>query len=398
MAATYSRAACGPKRHLVFSGIVCIYVQSEERNLKELMRRLRVKSRYFEYQVVAGGGAWGAFRRFSHKHYSSIFVLTERPLWKLWGSEFLRASQLVSPREVFIPAGENSKSIAMAERVAASLLRKGADRRSLLIAFGGGVVGDLGGFVASTYMRGIDYIQVPTTVVAQVDSAIGGKTAVNVGEMKNLIGTFSPPRLVLADPVVLKTLPERTFLSGYYEVAKHAVLSGPSLFSLMEREVENLQPGGSGILEQLLARAAQVKVEVVNRDEREADQRRLLNLGHTFGHALEEATGYRRLLHGEGVGWGLLCAARLGVLLEMLDQREEERIAGLVRRIGPLPSIRDLAPAKIMRLVPRDKKAVGGKIHWVVPERIGKVRIVGGVPISVAAEALRAVQRMEANG
>ncbi len=286
----------------------------------------------------------------------------------------------------------------MAERVAATLLKKGGDRRSLLIAFGGGVVGDLGGFVASTYMRGIDYIQVPTTVVAQVDSAIGGKTAVNVGEMKNLIGTFAPPRLVLADPVVLQSLPVRAFLSGFYEVAKHAILSGPSMFSLMEREVGNLCPSRNGILERLLIRAGQVKVDVVNRDEHEADLRRLLNLGHTFGHALEEATGYRRLLHGEGVGWGLLCAARLGVLLDMLDVKESERIAGLIRRIGPLPSIRDLAPAKIMRLVSRDKKAVAGQIHWVVPEKIGRVRIVRDVPIGVAAEALRSVQRTEAHG
>ncbi|MEJ2009058.1 MAG: 3-dehydroquinate synthase [Acidobacteriota bacterium] len=362
------------------------------------MRRLRVKSRYFDYHVVAGRGAWSAFQRFPRRGYSSIFVLTERPLWKLWGAKFLKAGRLVSPHEVFIPSGEKSKSIGMAERVAATLLKKGADRRSLLIAFGGGVVGDLGGFVASTYMRGIDYIQVPTTVVAQVDSAIGGKTAVNVGEMKNLIGTFAPPRLVLADPVVLESLPARAFLSGFYEVAKHAVLSGPSLFSLMEREVGKLRPGGDGLLEQLLARAAQVKVDVVNRDEREADLRRLLNLGHTFGHALEEATGYRRLLHGEGVGWGLLCAARLGVLLGMLDAKEADRISALVRRIGPLPSIRDLAPAKIMRLVPRDKKAVAGQIHWVVPEKIGKVRIVKDVPIGVATEALRSVQRTEAHG
>lgn len=365
---------------------------------KDLMRRLQVKSRYFDYRVVAGSGAWSAFQRLPLQSYSSIFILTERSLWKLWGVEFLKSSQLDSPHEVFIPSGENSKSIRMAERVAATLLKKGADRRSLLIAFGGGVVGDLGGFVASTYMRGIDYIQVPTTVVAQVDSAIGGKTAVNVGEMKNLIGTFAPPRLVLADPVVLKSLPQRAFLSGFYEVAKHAVLSGPSLFSLMEREVGNLRPGGNGMLERLLVRAAQVKVDVVNRDEREADLRRLLNLGHTFGHALEEATGYRRLLHGEGVGWGLLCAARLGVLLDMLDAKEAQRIAALVRHISPLPSIRDVAPAKILRLLPRDKKAVGGQIHWVVPEKIGKVKIVGDVPMRVAAEALRSVQRTEGNG
>jgi 3-dehydroquinate synthetase len=235
-------------------------------------------------------------------------------------------------------------------------------------------------------------------VVAQVDSAIGGKTAVNVGAMKNLIGTFAPPRLVVADPVVLKTLPLRAYLSGFYEVAKHAVLSGPSLFALMEKAAGRLRPGLDGTLDTLLVRAAQVKVDIVSRDEREADLRRLLNLGHTFGHALEEATGYKRYLHGEAVGWGLLCAARLGVLLNMLDLREAERISELVRRIGPLPSIRDLAPAKISRLFPRDKKAVAGQIHWVVPEKIGKVRVVSDTPIEAAVEALRSVQLSESHG
>ena len=359
------------------------------------MRRLRVKSRDFEYHVVAGRGAWSDFQRFLQRSYSSIFVLTERPIWKRWGTHFLKASQLVAPAEIFVPPGENSKSVRMAEKVAAALLKKSADRRSLLIAFGGGVVGDLGGFVASTYMRGIDYVQVPTTVVAQVDSAIGGKTAVNVGEMKNLIGTFAPPRLVLADPVVLRSLPPRAYLSGFYEVAKHAVLSGLPLFSLMEKAASRLRPAQDEAIDTLLVRAAQVKVNIVNRDEREADLRRLLNLGHTFGHALEEATHYRRFLHGEAVGWGLLCAARLGVLLNMLDISEAQRIAGLVQRVGPLPSIRDLSPAKIRKLFPRDKKAVAGQIHWVVPERIGKVSIVRDVPIEAATEALRSVQQSE---
>ena len=355
------------------------------------MRRFQVKSRHHDYEVVVGCGAWKEFRRFPHTSYSSIFVLTERPLWKRWRANFLKMSGLASAKEVFIPSGESSKSLGMVERVAGALLSLGADRRSLVIAFGGGVVGDLSGFVASTYMRGIDYVQVPTTVVAQVDSSIGGKTAVNIGAMKNLVGTFYPPRLVLADPQVLGTVPVRIFRSGFYEVVKHAILSGTSLFALLEKEVGNLQPAGSGSLDPILARAAKVKVDVVNRDEREAGLRRVLNLGHTFGHALEEATGYSRLLHGEAVGWGLLCAARLGELLGMLDAREAERIAALVLNVSPLPSIRDLVPAKILRLLPRDKKTIGGQIHWVVPERIGKVRIVRDVPIDVVAAAFQSV-------
>jgi 3-dehydroquinate synthase len=378
--------------------MLSVFNYTHERIDHRLMRRLKVKSRDFDYHVVAGRKAWSSFRQFPTRGYSSTFVLTERVLWSRWGSDFLKASRATGVREIFVPSGENSKSIRMAERVAAKLLKNGADRRSLLIAFGGGVIGDLGGFVASTYMRGIDYVQVPTTVVAQVDSAIGGKTAVNVGAMKNLVGTFAPPRLVLADPVVLESLPQRAFLSGFYEVAKHAVISGPRLFSLMEKAAGNLRPKSHGTLDSLLVQAAQVKVDVVNRDEHEADLRRLLNLGHTFGHALEEATGYRRFLHGEAVGWGLLCAARMGVLLKMLDAGEAERISALVRRIGPLPSIRDLSPAKIRKLFPRDKKAVAGQIHWVVPEKIGKVKIVRDVPIEVAVESLRYVQQTENHG
>jgi 3-dehydroquinate synthase len=211
--------------------------------------------------------------------------------------------------------------------------------------------------------------------------------------MKNLVGTFYPPRLVLADPSVLGSLSMRVFRSGFYEVAKHAVLAGRSLFALLEKEVLNIKPASSASLENILARAVEVKVDVVNQDEHEGGLRRVLNLGHTFGHALEEATGYTRLLHGEAVGWGLLCAARLGVLLEMLDAKEAERISRLVRAISPLPSIGDLAPAKILRLFSRDKKTVGGRVHWVLPERIGKVRIVPDVPLDLVKAALRSVQQ-----
>jgi len=355
------------------------------------MRRLRVTARSFHYDVVVGQGAWRALRRLPP--YSSVFVLTERKLWNRWGKAFVRQSGLTSGPPLFVPAGEESKSLPMVEDVASRLLKQGADRRTLLVAFGGGVVGDLGGFVASTYMRGIDCVQVPTTVVAQVDSAIGGKTGVNVGAMKNLVGTFHPPRLVLADPTVLGSLGWRTFRSGLYEVVKHAILDGPGFFHLLEARMGSLRPGQGTALESILARAAQVKVEVVSRDEREAGLRRVLNLGHTFGHALEEATAYRRFLHGEAVGWGLLAATRLAELLGVLKPAEAGQIARMVRQVGPLPPIRDLAASRVLALLPRDKKAVGGRIHWVLPQRIGKVKIANDVPLQLAATALREVQR-----
>jgi 3-dehydroquinate synthase len=362
------------------------------------MQRFRVKSAHRDYPVVIGCGAWRALRELPLARYSSLFVLTERVLWKRWGERFLDHSGLDGLRVVFVPGGERSKSLAELERVASALLRGGADRRSLLILFGGGVVGDLGGFVASTFMRGIDCVQVPTTVVAQVDSSVGGKTAVNVGAAKNLVGTFYPPRAVLADPVVLSSLEERVFRSGLYEVVKHAILAGPPLFDELERRIGGLRPDSAPSLERLIAAAVKVKIDVVSRDEREAGGRRVLNLGHTVGHALEAATGYRYFLHGEAVGWGLLAVTRLASRLGWLGgpggsgQSDGERMARLVERVGPLPPIRHLKPDAVLRLLPRDKKAVGGQVHWVIPERIGKVRIVPDVDRAVVAAVFRELQ------
>jgi 3-dehydroquinate synthase len=330
--------------------------------------------------------------------YTSALVLTEPGLWAKWGKKFMRDTGWTGVRPILVPSGESSKSLAMAGHVASELLERGADRRSLLVALGGGVIGDLGGFVASTYMRGIDYVQAPTTVLAQVDSALGGKTAVNIRAMKNLVGTFYAPRVVVSDPAVLASLSPRAFQSGLYEAVKHAILSGPALFGWLEGKVAGLRPGDTPLLEILVARAAQVKVDVVSRDEREAGLRRILNLGHTYGHALEEATGYRRFLHGEAVAWGMLMATRLAELTGALDPAAGKRIAHLVRSVGPLPPLRGLKEEKILGLLPRDKKAVGGKIHWVLPEGIGKVRVTPEVPDGAIAGAFRDVQRGVWNG
>ncbi len=360
------------------------------------MRRLQVKSSTGQYEVIVGRGAWRALRQL--KGYTSTFVLTEPGLWTKWGKKFASDTGGRGERPILVPSGESSKSLAMAGRVASELLERGADRRSLLVALGGGVVGDLGGFVASTYMRGIDYAQAPTTVLAQVDSSIGGKTAVNIHAMKNLVGTFSAPRVVVSDPEVLASLAPRAFRSGLYEAVKHAILSGPALFNWLESKVAELEPGDTAILETLVARAAAVKVDVVTRDEHEASLRRVLNLGHTFGHALEEATGYRRFLHGEAVAWGILMVARLAELAGVLDVSAGKRIVELVRAVGPLPKLQGVKAERVLGLLIRDKKAVGGKIHWVLPEAIGKVRVTADVPDALVARAFHDVQRGVWNG
>jgi 3-dehydroquinate synthase len=326
--------------------------------------------------------------------YSSVFILTEKGIWRHWGERLVREGGLSRARVLFVPAGERSKSLAALERVASSLARFGADRRSLLVLFGGGVIGDLGGFVASTYMRGIHCAQVPTTLVGQVDSAIGGKNAVNLAVGKNLVGTFYPPRTVLADPAVLASLSPRVFRSGLYEVVKHAILAGAPLVEILDHHLDSLRPQSVAALEAILGPAVKVKIDVVNRDEREANLRQVLNLGHTFGHALEAATGYRRFLHGESVGWGLLAITVLAERLGYLKTGDAGRMRDLVWRIGALPSIRDISARTIVRLLPHDKKAIGGEIHWVIPERIGKVRIITGVPMAAAESAWREVQQM----
>lgn len=362
------------------------------------MQRFRVRATSSRYEVIVGRGAWRALRHLRLERYSSIFILTELCPWRRWGGGFRAESGLRRARAVLVPEGEGSKSLAQVEAVASRLLALGADRRSLLVLFGGGVIGDLGGFVASTYMRGIDCIQAPTTLLAQVDSAVGGKTAVNVGAMKNLVGTFYPPRLVVADPRVLSSLTPRAFRSGLYEVVKHGILAGAPLFEQLESGLGSLGASDVKQLERIVAAAVKVKVDVVNRDERERSLRHVLNLGHTFAHALEEATGYRRFTHGEAVAWGLLVVTRLAERLGFLKPAasatpsDAARIVRLVRAVGPLPPIRDLAPAKIARLLGQDKKVVGGKIHWVIPERIGKVRISTDVDRREAVAAFRDVQ------
>lgn len=359
------------------------------------MRKLRVKSSSGGYDVLVGRGAWRALRR--TKGYSSTFVLTEPGLWNRWGKKFSREAGVPGMKPLLVPAGEASKSLMWAGKIASQLLDRGADRQSLLIAFGGGVVGDLGGFVASTFMRGIDYVQAPTTILAQVDSSMGGKTAVNIRAMKNLVGTICAPKLVVSDPCVLASMTPRAFRSGLYEVVKHGILSGPGLFNWLERIVPGLRATDTPLLETLVVRAAQVKVDVVSRDEREAELRQVLNLGHTFGHAIEEATGYRRFLHGEAVAWGLLMVTRLAELAGVLELAAGKRIARLVRAVGPLPGITGVREERVLGLLTRDKKAVGGKVLWILPERIGKVRLTSDVSRDAVVRAFREVQRGEWN-
>jgi 3-dehydroquinate synthase len=273
------------------------------------------------------------------------------------------------------------------------MVRLGGDRRSVVLALGGGVVGDVGGFAASIFMRGIPVIQIPTTLVAQVDSAIGGKTGVNLASGKNLIGTFYQPLAVLVDPEVLTTLPEREYLSGLFEAMKYGVIRNPAIFELMETRRDGLYRRDVELLKRLVIDCIRVKADVVSADEREGGERRILNFGHTIGHALESATSYRRFLHGEAVGWGMVAAVIIGREMKITNRATAERIISLVRAYGQLPEV-NVTGKRIMKLLQSDKKTMGGVPHFVLATKLGSVEVVNNVPESVILSAVREITKV----
>ncbi len=304
-----------------------------------------------------------------------VFVLTAPPIRKHWANALRKSfAEAGGKIEVIVmPDGERSKTLAELEKLAEKLVSLGADRHSVLLALGGGVVGDVGAFLASIFMRGIPVVQIPTTLLAQVDSAIGGKTGVNLKAGKNLLGTFHQPLSVVVDPDVLTTLPEREYRSGLFEAMKYGVIRDPAIFELMESQREALLRRDGAVLERLIADCIRVKADVVSRDEREGGERRILNFGHTIGHALEAETNYRRLLHGEAVGWGMIAACMIGAETNITDAETAQRIIDLVQSYGPLPKVK-VDGRRILKRLAADKKSVGGVPHFILPTAIGESR------------------------
>lgn len=324
-----------------------------------------------------------------------LFVLTDNTIWKLWGNKLLEGLRPIEPEVIRIPAGEQHKRLATVEKIAEQLAAHGAERSSVLAAFGGGVIGDIGGFVASIYLRGIDYVQIPTTLLAQVDSSIGGKTGTNLAIGKNLVGSFYQPRMVLADPGVLRTLPERELRAGLFEAVKCAVIGDPDLFEFLMVARRSVLGGNPAALEHVIRACASLKGRIVSQDEREGDLRRILNFGHTMGHAIEAATDYRRFLHGEAIAWGMLVATRLAVWQRLLAPSEAERIAALVVAYGPVPSLGKLRTAALGPHLRVDKKVRDGQIHFVLPRKIGDVVITGEITVPQAFEVMEELMRQD---
>ena len=355
------------------------------------MPTLHVKTASVSYPVFIGRNLFPQIPRHIQKSAArSAFVVTSPEIWALWGEKLLAAfpkqtrssrgtrSLVSEPTVLFLPAGERYKRLAQVERLASELAEAGADRSSVLIAFGGGIVGDLTGFLAAIYMRGIPYLQVPTTLLAQVDSSVGGKTGVNLASGKNLIGSFHHPTAVFADIDVLQTLPDRELRAGLYESIKAGIIRDASLFRFMEQNSEKILARDPAALERVITASIRMKAGVVALDERESGLRMILNYGHTFGHAIEAATNYRSLLHGEAIAWGMLAALRIALARNTVGPDQAERIEQTLRAYGPLPPFRS-TPAKLLAAAGRDKKNRAGTRRFILPKGIGNAVIVEDV-------------------
>ena len=302
----------------------------------------------------------------------------------------------IKTRPIVLPSGESTKSFAGLEKLTSELLKAGVDRGGLIVALGGGVIGDLVGFAAGVLKRGVDFAQVPTTLLAQVDSSVGGKTAINVPEGKNLVGVFHQPRIVIADTRVLSTLPKRELHAGYAEVVKYGVLGDATFFDWLERNGATALAGNAAALTHIVAHSCQMKADIVARDERETGERALLNLGHTFGHALEAATGFSdRLLHGEGVAIGTVLALDLSARLGLSPAEDTLRVARHLKTAGLPSAIADIAGPRpdvetLLSAMMHDKKVQDGKLTFVLVKGIGHAFTARDVPLDKVRDVLAA--------
>ncbi len=318
-----------------------------------------------------------------------VFVVSTEDVWGLHGGRVQEALSGVPHEALFLPGGEENKRLGPLEALAEQMVERGGDRTSAVLAFGGGIVNDMAGFLAAIFMRGIPVLQIPTTLLAQVDAGIGGKTGVNLKAGKNLVGSFHQPLAVLTDPALLETLPEREYRSGLWEIVKAGIIRDAALFDFLEANREAVLARETGAVDRIIADAVRMKAEVVSSDEKEGDLRRILNFGHTFGHALEAETKYARFLHGEAVAWGMRAAVHLAELLEMGTTEDRGRMFGMIEAYGPIPPLDGLNAENLLALLAHDKKTVQGVVHFILPMRIGEVKVVSGVDEAVVSRAIR---------
>jgi 3-dehydroquinate synthase len=337
-----------------------------------MLDRIVVTAASGSYPVIIGSGAiemLGSEIGAAKLGARRLLIASHR-VWDLHGQRFRKAGADRTP--ILIEDGERYKNLNTVARVLDALVKVNADRATVVIAVGGGVIGDVVGFAAATYLRGVPVVHVPTTLLAQVDSAIGGKTGVNHPLGKNLIGAFHAPSLVAADPVVLETLPRREFRAGLYEVIKYGVIVEPALLDRMRESLPAIFARDAGAVAPLVSASCRIKARVVSADERESGLRRVLNFGHTVGHALEAVTKYKRFRHGEAVGYGMQAALAIGVVRGVTPKSLSEEVHALITQLGPLPPVADISAKEVLAAITRDKKIVSGTLHFIAAADRGK--------------------------
>jgi 3-dehydroquinate synthase len=367
-------------------------ISHRKRKNRTTLNRVSVNTSSRSYDVLIGH----ELLRDAGKHIRAVlpdarrcFIVTTPVVRKFWAGIVTEALTCAGFEVLFLELedGEPAKTMASVEDLASKMMAKQADRHSIICALGGGVVGDVAGFLASVFMRGIPVVQMPTTFLAQVDSSVGGKTGVNLKAGKNLVGTFYQPWLVLADPGVFSTLPEREFRSGLFESLKCGIIRRGDLFDRMERDRQSIVHRDPELLDWLITESVRVKADVVCADERESGERRILNFGHTIGHALEAETGYKHFLHGEAVAWGMIAATMIAAGLQMTDSSTAQRIISSVLAIAPLPKI-EVSARRTANRIKGDKKTLHGVTHFILPREIGKVEEATNVPDRAVLHAI----------
>jgi 3-dehydroquinate synthase len=353
--------------------------------------RIDVQAATGGYPVLIGDGLAGRLGGLLDEHGVGPrrIVVSNPVVWRLHGDRIGEA--LGRPETILVPDGERHKHLGSVSQIYEALVRAEADRGSVVVAVGGGVTCDTAGFAAATYLRGIGVVQVPTTLLAQVDASVGGKVGVNLAAGKNLVGAFHPPLLVAIDPCLLQTLPRREYRAGLYEVIKYGMACSGDLFRGVEAVASHLAEADEKTLGPIIAECCRIKAAIVSADERERGPRRVLNFGHSAGHAIEVVTEYERFRHGEAVAWGMLVAAQVAVSRDALAGADADALRALVMKLGPLPPVADLAAGDLIAAMRLDKKVVDGRMHFVLPTGIGSAAIVEDVTEDELVGALAAV-------
>ena len=359
------------------------------------MSSIRVTTPQAAYDVTIAPGLlrtlYPRLRQLNAAKPPKAFVITSPDIWALWHHRFLASFPAnAQPPVLFLPSGERYKRLATVESIAEQLVLASADRDGILLAFGGGVIGDVTGFLAAIYMRGIRYVGIPTTILAQVDSSLGGKTGVNLAAGKNLIGSFHHPLAVFSDIDTLRTLPAAELRAGLQEAIKAGIIYDAKLFRYLEQNEVEVLASDPVSLAHVIAASVRVKADVVSKDEKESGLRMVLNFGHTIGHAIEAATHYRKLLHGEAVAWGSIAALHVSLNRGRISHEDFARMANLIFRYGPIPPFR-ADPAKLVALTSGDKKKRSGRRAFVLTTGIGRTEIAYDVTDTELLAATKAM-------